>query len=222
MIYSKVVIKNCRQTPILIFSPWQQPKIIRYVFSFVKRNISRYAKLSIRKLFYTQGLQAYIKRRHLLIHIHTCKTHWQCADDASIVSSDVVASPSYIGWKEAEWDILRKMSISNNSKIFFKACLVSGIRSSPPSSYIGNNIATVVVNIVTYFLEVSETALKTVSFLHHASLFNRFWSGNSCPSFVRVKNYYYNVGFIEMYIHCDLCHSNIIILRDFGMDYFYY
>ena len=148
MIYSKVVIKNCRQTPILIFSPWQQPKIIRYVFSFVKRNISRYAKLSIRKLFYTQGLQAYIKRRHLLIHIHTCKTHWQCADDASIVSSDVVASPSYIGWKEAEWDILRKMSISNNSKIFFKACLVSGIRSSPPSSYIGNNIATVVVNIV--------------------------------------------------------------------------
>ena len=47
------------------------------------------------------------------------------------------------------------------------------------------------------FLEVSETALKTVTFLHHASLFNRSWSGNSCRSFVRVKIYHYNVGFSD-------------------------
>ena len=50
------------------------------------------------------------------------------------------------------------MSISNNSKNFFKACLVSGIRSSPPSSYIGNNIATVVVNII---LAVAGTILNS-------------------------------------------------------------
>ena len=49
------------------------------------------------ELSYTQGLQAYVKRRgHLLIHM-TYAQNALTVDDASIVSYDVVASPNCIG-----------------------------------------------------------------------------------------------------------------------------
>ena len=66
-----------------------------------------------------------------------------------------VVSPSYIiGWKEAERDILQKMSISNNSNItnienFLENCLMSfAVPSSPFSSHISNHIAACAVHIV--------------------------------------------------------------------------
>ena len=50
------------------------------------------------------------------------------------------------------------MSISNNSKTFFEACLVSAVLRSPPPSYISNNIAAIVVNIV---LAIAGTILNS-------------------------------------------------------------
>ena len=92
------------------------------------------------------------------------------------------------------------------------------------SSYISNVIVACVVNIV---LAVAGTILnsfvlfKTVFFRHNSPLFNRYWSSNSCPSFVRVK-IFDNVGFAKMSVHCGLCHSIIIILKDFRMFSFRY
>ena len=114
--------------------------------------------------------------------------------------------------------------------MFLEKCSVSFIVRSPSSSYIRSSIAASVVNIVlaicwnyfklvrsVHFLEVTETALKTVFFCHHASLFNRSWSWNSCQSFVRVKIYRYNVGFAKMSVQWGLFSSNIHLLWDFGM-----
>ena len=50
------------------------------------------------------------------------------------------------------------MNISNNSKMFLEACLLSFIVRSPSSSYIRNSIAAVVVNIV---LAVAGTILNS-------------------------------------------------------------
>ena len=50
------------------------------------------------------------------------------------------------------------MTVSNNSKIVFEACLVSTLVRSPSSSYIRNSIAAVVVNIV---LAIAGTILNT-------------------------------------------------------------
>ena len=57
-----------------------------------------------------------------------------------------------------ERDILLKMNISNNSKIFLDACYVSFDIHSPSSSYIRNAKATVVVNIV---LAIAGTILNS-------------------------------------------------------------
>ena len=100
--------------------------------------------------------------------------------------------------------------------MFFEACLVSFVVRSPSSSYISNAIAASVVNIVLavagiilnsfvlfIFWKSPKLRSKTVFFCHHASLFNRSWSWNSCQSFVRVK-IYHSVGFAEMSVHCGL------------------
>ena len=50
--------------------------------------------------------------------------------------------------RNRERDILIKMNISSNSKMFFEAWFVSFIVRSPSSSYIRSSIAAVVVNIV--------------------------------------------------------------------------
>ena len=112
-----------------------------------------------------------------------------------------------------ERDILLKMNISNNSKMFLEACFVSFVVRSPSSSYISNAIAASVVNIVLavagtilnsfvlfIFWKSSKLRSKLSSF---AIMFNRSWSWNSCPSFVCVK-IYHNVGFAEMSVHCGL------------------
>ena len=57
-----------------------------------------------------------------------------------------------------EQDILLKMNISNNSKMFLEACYVSFDIHSPSSSYIRNAIAAVVVNIV---LAIAGTVLNS-------------------------------------------------------------
>ena len=57
-----------------------------------------------------------------------------------------------------ERNILLKMNISNNSKMFLEACYVSIDIRSPSSSYIRNAIAAVVVNIV---LAIAGTVLNS-------------------------------------------------------------
>ena len=95
--------------------------------------------------------------------------------------------------RKRERDIRVKMNISKNFKTFLEACFVSFLVHSSFSSYNRSSIAAVVANIVLALLHGtilnSETALKTIFFRHHVSLFNISWSWNSCPaSFVPVKS----------------------------------
>ena len=86
-----------------------------------------------------------------IVYIEASTADWR-------VLSYAVVSPSYTWLIETERDILRKMNISNNSKMFLEACLVSFVVRSPPPSYIRNNIAAIVVNIV---LAIAGTILNS-------------------------------------------------------------